>query len=106
MSQEGGVFTAAFAPMGRTLLTVGEKGRRLWDAANGKPIGPAMSQEGGVFTAAFSPDGRTLLTTNPREARLWDAATGRPIGAPDGPMGVRVRDHRLQPRRPLRPECG
>jgi WD40 repeat protein/tetratricopeptide (TPR) repeat protein len=64
---------------------------RLWDAATGKQIGPALRQDQGVFAALFSPRGDRVLTVA-RDAtggqfyawgtdgQLWDAGTGRPVG--------------------------
>ena len=48
---------------------------RLWDAATGAPIGPAMKHGGPVFGAVFSrSDGRILSWLDDKTLRLWDAA--------------------------------
>ena len=58
-----------------------DKTLRLWDAATGAPIGPAMRHEGSVSGALFSRDeSRILSWSTDGTLRLWDAATGAPIG--------------------------
>ncbi len=74
----------AFSPDGRIVLTAGDDQiARLWDAANGEPIGRPMPHRGRVLVARFSSDGRVVLTAgDDQTARLWDAASGEPIGRP------------------------
>ena len=82
---EGAVFSAAFSPDGKRIVTAsGDKTARLWDAATGKQIGaPLVGHEDAVCSAAFSPDGKRIVTASlDKTARLWDAATGKQIGAP------------------------
>jgi dipeptidyl aminopeptidase/acylaminoacyl peptidase len=58
-----------------------DKTARLWDAANGKPLGEAMKHEGPVSFAQFSANGQRLVTASmDKTARLWDAANGKPLG--------------------------
>jgi WD40 repeat protein len=84
VSHQGAVTSLAFSPDGRTILTGSQDNTaRLWDAATGRPIGPALAHQWWVRAVAFSPDGKAVLTGSlDGTARLWDAATGRPIGPP------------------------
>ena len=60
-----------------------DKTARLWNAANGKPIGEPMKHDNGVGSAQFSPDGQRVVTASAdKTARVWDAASGKPIGEP------------------------
>jgi WD40 repeat protein/serine/threonine protein kinase/tetratricopeptide (TPR) repeat protein len=78
------VNAVTFSPDAKLILTGSEDGTaRLWDAATGRPIEPAMIHRDSVCGVAFSPDGKIILTgSSDHTARLWDAATGRPIGQP------------------------
>ena len=76
------VWTAAFSPDGRLILTGSHnKTAQLWDAATGQPVGPSLPHDSAVLSVAFSPDGQWILTGSAdKTARLWDTATGQPIG--------------------------
>jgi WD40 repeat protein/tetratricopeptide (TPR) repeat protein len=97
---QSGVGSIAFSPDGRRIVTAAQDGTaRVWDAATGEPIGPALKHDDPVNHAAFSPDGRRIATaTGDRtgrhgkgEARVWDVATGRPVG-PSLSHGGRSKD--------------
>jgi hypothetical protein len=72
----------AFSPDGKTILTgSSDHSARLWETANGQPIGEPLLHGDRIRSVAFSPDGRTVLTASfDQTARLWDAATGKPVG--------------------------
>jgi WD40 repeat protein len=54
---------------------------RLWDAATGEPLGPAVPHKYNVIAVAFRPDGKAFVTGCAEgEARAWDAGTGEPLG--------------------------
>ena len=78
------VLSAQFSPDGQRVVTASlDNTARLWDAANGKPIGEPMKHEDNVTSAQFSPDGQRVVTASEdKTARLWDAANGKPIGEP------------------------
>jgi WD40 repeat protein len=80
------VWTVAFSPDGRILLTASRDGTaKLWDTATGTPR-HTLPHRYPVRSAAISPDGRLILTgggdmaTAKGEARLWEAETGAPLG--------------------------
>jgi WD40 repeat protein/serine/threonine protein kinase len=84
LEHPGAVTLALPDPAAERVLTAGESGvLRLWDAATGRAVGPALDHGGPVLSAAFRPDGRQILSGGAdRRARLWDAATGRAVGNP------------------------
>jgi WD40 repeat protein len=101
---KGAVFSAAFAPDGRTLASCGHDGSlRLWETATGKEV----LRFGGrprVSRVLFAPDGATLASWSPGELllagdrrgwfseeslRVWDPATGKELcrlGGHQGPV--------------------
>jgi WD40 repeat protein len=77
-----------FSADGRVAVTAGRFGRgqgaevRLWEAASGKPLGPAWKHKQALTSLALSPDGRAVLLGSKGTARLWDVARGKPLGPP------------------------
>ena len=85
----GGVFSVAFSPDGKTLLTAGGDARAaLWDIASGKRLHWLRGREHHK-SAAFAPYGKMVLITGhgpnlllgpgdpiPWEQSLWHTATG------------------------------
>jgi len=72
-----GINEIAFAPDGRTVLTVGQDGVViLWDVGTGQEI-RRFEHPAATNSAVLSPDGRRLLTTaDDGLVRLWDVDTG------------------------------
>jgi WD40 repeat protein len=70
------VWSVAFSPDGRTLLTGNEGGEvRFWVAATGLPLTSPLWNIGNVNAVAVSPDGTTALTSRtyePANATLWE----------------------------------
>jgi eukaryotic-like serine/threonine-protein kinase len=77
------IFTVAFSPDGKTVLTGNAEGARLWNAATGEPAGPPFLNNpiGHVYLALLGPDGKTALAANSGDfsISLWDAAAGKQI---------------------------
>ena len=76
------VWGAAFSTDQHRILTWSADGTaRLWDAATGAQIGPALKHDKSVYGAVFSTDQHRILTWSfDGTARLWDAASGGQIG--------------------------
>ncbi len=61
---------------------------RIWNLAEGRPIGPPLEHRGWVSHAAFSSDCHTLVTAaRDGTARVWDAETGVARGEPLDHLG-------------------
>ncbi len=76
------IHAVAFAPDGRSILTAGSDGARLWDISTGE-MRRVLPHPPLVRAAAFSPDGTIVVTAGAdRTARLWDTKTGKAIGEP------------------------
>jgi serine/threonine protein kinase/WD40 repeat protein/tetratricopeptide (TPR) repeat protein len=109
LARDGQVTLVAFAPNGKTALTVSETNRdtspvrvgpqdlQLWHVPTRKPIGKPRRFPSTVRVATFAPDGKTFVTltgfgalpgSSIGRARLWDAHTGGALGQalphPDG----------------------
>ena len=81
----GPVYSVAFSPDGKTVLTGSDDNTaRLWDAETGQFLRVAPFQHAlRIRAVAISPDGQTVITGSAdHTARLWDAATGEPQGNP------------------------
>jgi WD40 repeat protein/serine/threonine protein kinase len=74
------VWSAAFSPDGRTLLTgCGDRTARLWSVPEGKPLGGPLAHLTSVNSVAFAPDGRHLVTAQHGGLiRLWALPAGLP----------------------------
>src|SRR5438105_2120404 len=76
--------TVAFAADGKSLLTLGADGLRIWETATGKPLHRLANQEDRHLDyGILSPDGRQVLTMEMNRKhqvlRLWEVASGRPL---------------------------
>ncbi|MHB8736877.1 MAG: hypothetical protein ACYC6M_16360, partial [Terriglobales bacterium] len=88
-TQHARVFSAAFAPDGRTLAWGDAEGTiTLWDVAASQVRRRLRGHHSYVQSLAFSPDGKTLASGSAdTTVLLWDA-TGRPIAARGGVLSA------------------
>jgi WD40 repeat protein len=80
------VFSIAFDPDGRILVSGGEEGIKLWNAADGRSLGPPLvdpSSYFGVHAVAFSPDGHHVAGGgSDKTIAIWDTDTRQMVGDP------------------------
>jgi WD40 repeat protein len=76
-----GVFSAAFSPDGRRIVTGSRDGTaKVWDAESGNELMTLKGHSDGVEAVAFSPDGQRIATGSwDGTAKVWDAATGHQL---------------------------
>src|SRR5262249_36204039 len=79
----GPITGLAFAPDGRSLVTIGgDKFIKRWSTADGKLQGAYEGHTNPAGRPEFSPDGSRLVTTGgvgDESVWVWDAATARPL---------------------------
>src|SRR5262245_12998477 len=69
----------AYAPDGKTLVSVRGPVVRLWDPATGKErFQEFEGHQSGIAAVAVSPDGK-LAATAGEQVRLWETRTGKPV---------------------------
>ena len=71
----GTVWSVAFSPDGRRVVTAGHDGTaRTWETSTGHSLLVLRGHAGSVVTAAFSPDAQRIATgQRDGTARVWDA---------------------------------
>ncbi len=86
----GDVNAVAFSEDGATLAAAaGEPGvageLRLWNVADGKPLGTLKGHKDAIYAVALSADGKLAATGSyDTKILLWDLASGRPLRQLDG----------------------
>jgi uncharacterized caspase-like protein len=82
------MFSVAFSPDGRTVLSGDDRTIKLWDVTTGKLVRTFKGHSNFVHSVAFSRDGRTMLSGSlDKTLKLWDVATGKLVRAFEGHSG-------------------
>lgn len=80
--KDGPVWSACFAPDGKSLATGGrDKAVRLWDISKAKVGSVTLDgHEDGVQAVVFAPDGKTLFSAGgaDEQVRVWDVSGEKP----------------------------
>ncbi|MEL6497618.1 MAG: serine/threonine-protein kinase [Planctomycetota bacterium] len=67
--------SVAFSPDGTVLATGGQDRKvRLWNTADGAPLGTLIGHDATVLALCFSEDGETLYSSDHAEVRRWHVA--------------------------------
>jgi WD40 repeat protein len=74
------VWSVAFSPDNRRIVSGLNDRLRLWDAS-GESLSD-LEHNGIVGSVAFSPDGSLIASGQDKTIQLWDSQTGKAIGAP------------------------
>jgi len=73
----GHMWSAAFSPDGRQIVTTDDAGARIWDARTNRLVF-ALPHGDTVYQAVYSADGARLVTAvGDSTVRIWDTATGK-----------------------------
>jgi WD40 repeat protein len=76
----GAVYSAAFSPDGRHIVTGSEdRTARIWSLPRGRLEHELFGHTSNVYDVAFSSDGRLVITAGDTTTRVWRTATGSPL---------------------------
>jgi len=79
-SDSGYIYSAAFSPDEKYVVTSGYGAATLWNAKSGMSIRTFQGHSDMIRSLGFSLDGRYLVTgSEDKTAKIWDVATGREI---------------------------
>ena len=82
VAHENGVFSVAFSPDGKSVVSGGQEGKiKVWNAQDGQEIADMSNEsEYEINVVDFSPDGKYVVSnSNTNTIRVWDAAHGTEI---------------------------
>jgi hypothetical protein len=70
------IWSVAFSPSGRRIVTGGDDGTvRVWDASNGQELLALEGPAEGVLSVAFSPDGSIAAGSADHKVWMWEMAS-------------------------------
>lgn len=81
------IFDIALPIGGRTALSAGGEGMKLWDIASGTILKTFEGNKGGTGAIAVSPDGTQAASVGDTIAKVWNVASGRLIQSFKGHSG-------------------
>lgn len=82
----GAVFSAAYSPNGKRIVTASEDGTaKIWDAETLLELGTLEGHTSHVNSATYSPDGKRIVTASvDKTAKIWDTETFLELGMLEG----------------------
>ena len=106
LRHQGLICFLSFSPDGRSIISQGTDGVRVWDAATGQEIRQfAARPKVSVLAADLSPDGKLLALVDDfgdGSSSIWDVATGQQLRELERftkfPGSSRIRSPRIRPR--------
>jgi WD40 repeat protein len=75
-SHTGAVFSVAFSPDGKRIVSGGgDETVKVWDASTGKETLSLKGHTDSIFSVAFSPDGKRIVSGSwDKTVKVWDVA--------------------------------
>ncbi|KIL65683.1 hypothetical protein M378DRAFT_10566 [Amanita muscaria Koide BX008] len=86
----GGVYSVAFSPDGKQIVSGSEDGIFIWGAMTGLLVREIRGHDGAVRSVAFSPDGERIVSgSKDCTICIWDTKTGQMVDMPlEGHFGT------------------
>jgi RNA polymerase sigma factor (sigma-70 family) len=81
LKHAGFIFSLAFTPDGKTLVSQGTDCLRTWDVATGRQIRQFPEQSANWTGASLSADGKQVATGQGGAIHLWDVSTGQSLAS-------------------------
>src|SRR5262249_987387 len=72
------LYSAAFSPDGKLIITAGSKGTKIWNAANHQ-LARKLGPDSETRWAQYRPDGGLIVSVSGNSGVIWNAADGKEI---------------------------